>query len=243
MSTQSRLGPFLPATLLAGVLLAACGGGASPVPSAEPAASPTPVAAASATPAPPEATPAPTAPAAGADAIVLADAGFRMPLADGWRLLPLEGGAEAVLALLPAGSQLEGVLANGLDPLLQAGLVAWAIDGAAPPNDITANVNVIVRVIPELPEGDALREALVAELQAVPGILDVSAGAAEVGGRPAILASYTGEVTGASTTATGLQYTIPVDGGLLIVTFTVPTGDAAARAAVDTMIRGATIAP
>ncbi len=94
--------------IAAAVLVAACGGAATTAP-----AQTTAPAAETDTPAPteapataaPTASAVPTTPSADDGMMVVDAAGFAMPLAEGWRSLPLDGTAEDILALLPADSR------------------------------------------------------------------------------------------------------------------------------------------
>ncbi len=232
---------------VAAVVVAACGGAATnaPAPTSAPAS-------ATSSPAPTDvpATPAPTAtaepaPTPGADdAVMVADAvGFAMPLAEGWRSLPLDGTVEDILALLPADSQLRGVLDGGLDQLLQAGLAGWAVDGTTEAGAVTPNVNLIVRRGIEIPGLDDLVGAIEGELAAVPGVNGIDVGVVDLAVGPAVRAAYLGLGEGGEARAQGIQYTIPAGGDLLILSFTLPANDAAREAAVDEMVTGIVLAP
>jgi hypothetical protein len=166
-----------------------------------------------------------------------------MPLADGWVALPLDQGAEAVLALLPADSQLRVPLEGGLQPLLDAGLAAWAIDGTAGAGEITPNVNLIVREGLEIPAMDELVAAISDELKAVAGISSVDAQVVDLESGPAVRATYLGLGEGDAAKAQGIQYAIPSNDRLLTLSFTVPARDAVRLAAIEEMVAGLELEP
>jgi len=226
---------------VAAVVVAACGGTATSAPTAAPTASPPTEA--PATPAP-TATAEPTAtPGADGGTMVADAAGFAMPLAEGWRSLPLDGTAEDILALLPADSQLRGVLEGGLDQLLDAGLTGWAVDGTTEAGAVTPNVNLIVRQGIEIPGLDDLVGAIEGELAAVPGVNGIDVEVVDLGVGPAVRAVYLGLGEGADARAQGIQYTIPAGDDLIILSFTLPANDAAREAAVEEMVTGIVLAP
>lgn len=227
---------------VAAIVVAACGGAATSAPAATPPASPAPTEV-PATPAP-TATAEPTATAGAGGATMVADAaGFAMPLAEGWLSLPLDGTAEDILALLPADSQLRGVVEGGLDQLLEAGLAGWAIDGTTEAGAVTPNVNLIVRQGIEIPGLDDLVGAIEGELAAVPGVNGIDVEVVDLAVGPAVRAAYLGLGEGADAQAQGIQYTIPAGDDLLILSFTLPANDAAREAAVDEMVTGIVLAP
>ncbi len=231
----------------AAVLVVACGGAATnaPAQTSTPAAatdSPAPTEAPAT--ASPTATEAPTSKPGAGDAVMTAGAaGFAMPLAAGWLSLPLDGTADDVLALLPADSQLRGVVEGGLEPLLAAGLAGWAIDGSSEPGAVTPNVNLIVRDGTEIPGFDELVSTIESELAAVPGVNGIDVEVVELAVGPAIRAAYLGLGEGADARAQGIQYAIPTADGLLILSFTLPANDPAREAAVEEMVAGIDLAP
>jgi hypothetical protein len=228
--------------LVAAIVVVACGGAATSAPAATPTASPIPTEV-PATPTP-TATAEPTAtPAADGGAMVADAAGFTMPLAEGWRSLPLDGTAEDILALLPADSQLRGVLEGGLDQLLEAGLAGWAVDGTTEAGAVTPNVNLIVRRGIEIPGLDDLVGAIEGELAAVPGVNGIEVEVVDLAIGRAVRAAYLGLGEGAEARAQGIQYTIPAGDDLLILSFTLPANDAAREAAVEEMVTGIALAP
>lgn len=232
--------------LAAAALVAGCGGGGAA--SSSPPASATPAATAAPGSAVPTATPsaAPTAAstAAARETVLLVPAvGFAMALSDGWLVLPLDGDAAAIRALLPADSQLRGVLEGGLQPLLDAGLVGWAIDGSAGAGTITPNVNLLVREGIALPALDEMVAAVTDELAAVPGISAVDSQVVELVAGPAVRSTYLGLGEGAEARAQGIQYAIPSGGRLLVLSFTIPANDAAREAAVEAMAAAVELAP
>jgi hypothetical protein len=165
-----------------------------------------------------------------------------MQLTDGWLRLPLEGTIEDVLALLPADSQLRTSLANGLEPLLAAGLTGWAVDGTAA-SGITPNVNVLVREASDIPAVDVVATMVSEQLAAIPEVNGIDVKVVSLAGRDVVKASYLGLGEGAEARAQGVQYTIPVETGLVIVSFTIPTNDAARLAAMEQMASAIELAP
>lgn len=234
--------------LVAAALLAACGGGgastaptapaATPTASAPPAATATPL-----TPAPSSAPSAAATPPSQGVGLDVPAVGLSMPLADGWVVLPLDQGAEAILALLPADSQLRAPLEGGLQQLLDAGLAGWAIDGTAAAGELTPNVNLIVREGLDIPAMAEWVGAVSAELAAVPGINAVDAQLVDLESGPAVRATYLALGEGDAAKARGIQYTIPSGRRLLTLSFTVPANDAARLAAVDEMVAGLELEP
>lgn len=219
------------------LLVVGCGGAAtaSPELTAPPATAP---------PASAEPTTAPaTAPPATAQGVLAAPSiGFSMPLAEGWVLLPLDD-PQAALALVAADSQLRGVVEGGLDAYVEAGMAGWAVDGSAGAGIVTPNVNLIVREGLDIPALDVLATAVADELAAVSGINGIEAEVVELPTGPAVRATYLGLGEGADARAQGVQYAIPAGDRLLVLSFTIPTNDAARAAAVEEMVADIAIAP
>lgn len=230
--------------LLAVVLLVtACGGTAT----VAPGQSATPATPASAVPAtPPAETAAPTmtpeaTPASEQGVLAAAAAGFSMPLAEGWVLLPLDD-PQAALALLSADSQLRGVVEGGLDAYVEAGLAGWAVDGTAGAGIVTPNANLLVREGIDIPALDDLRSAVAEDLATVPGVNGIEAEVVDLPFGPAVRATYLGLGEGSDAQARGIQYAIPAGERLLILSFTIPTNDPAREAAVAAMVADMAIA-
>lgn len=225
--------------LLAVVLLVTACGGTATVAPGQSAAPATPEA--TGTAAPPAATATPEATPAAAQGVLAAPtAGFSMPLPEGWVLLPLDD-PQAALALLSADSQLRGVVEGGLDAYVEAGMAGWAVDGTAGAGIVTPNANLIVREGIDIPTLDDLRTAVTEDLATVEGINAIEAEVVDLPDGPAVRATYLGLGEGSDAQARGIQYAIPAGERLLILSFTVPTNDAAREAAVDAMVAGMSI--
>jgi hypothetical protein len=212
--------------------IAACGGAASPSPSA--VGSPSPSAIASPAPSPSSSpSPAPSPSAAASAAVIgrtgtvdIADEGFRITLPDGWRAIDLdEDSISAMADLFPAGSDIGKLLQEQAGSFASAGVKLFAVDPRPDSieNGVAPNVNVIVQPRPEGLSVELLGSLAKAQLEALDAMSGVTVTTETLPAGPAVRADYSVAQTladGSAVEAIGRQYYLTSDTSLFIVTMT-----------------------
>ncbi len=229
---------------LLSLLIAACGGSATPEPSAAPTATPAPTP--TATPAPtaePTATPEPSASVSTGEigqtgTVSVPEIGFTITLADGWRAIPLtEEGLAAIRDAVPEGSDVADLLESQAGDLAASGLKLWAFDydTASLADGFASNMNVIAQpAVPGLTPS-LLGTLAQAQLEGLEGVSDFSVTDVRLPAGDAVEATYQLDQTldsGETVSALGTQYYLATDEHIYIVTFTATGEDAVAQAPV-----------
>lgn len=209
-------------------------------PTPSPTPSPTPIATPTPTPTP---TPSPTASAVAAGQIgriEMADEGFAITLASGWKTLSLDAlDIEAMSKLFPKGSQMQTLLSGQIGQMVAAGVKFWAAD--LRPQTLTtgflSNLNVIVAPDAGM-DVDAMGTVTAAQIQSMSGVVGtVAKSSVKLPAGNAALITYrltATTATGAKLDVAGSQYILAAGGRAYVFTFSYPYAQRAAYASVVT---------
>jgi hypothetical protein len=202
----------------------------APTPSPSPTPSPTPMPTATATPSPtPTPSPSASAVAAGLTGrVVVADQGFAVTLAPGWKSLSLDAlDLAAMSKLFPKGSQMQTLLSGQIGQMVAAGVKFWA--GDLRPKALTAgflsNLNVIVVSDPGMGV-EALGTVTASQIQSMAGVVGTVANSVvELPAGSAAKISYRLTMTiatGKKLDVAGNQYIFASGGHAYVFTFSYP---------------------
>jgi len=226
-----RLGSLVSVTAALALIVAACGGAASPIPStaasAEPA-SPSPAASPAGSPdASPAGSPAASSGVIGETGTVeIAGEGFRITLPEGWQAIEMSQESIAAIGdMFPADSDIGQLLQSQAGSLALAGVKLFAIDSrpGSVVDGFAPNLNVLVQPRPAGLSIELLATVAQQQLSAIDAFSGVTVDSVDLPAGPAIKATYAVSQTrtdGSTVEARGTQYYLASDDSLFIVTMT-----------------------